>query len=223
MTLLLAILANASAGNIEWLDFILSGSGIAATADVAFTVFDRGLAQLTAHDGVKITLTISLGSITANGVTYTNAPTHHGGKLATATPADYRATNPIANFAYDLFRSSSGDNLATSIRDVTGTQGIAGSVIGFSDFNVPLGSLIHGHSLFSNDVTGVGSVANLAHWSNATTTQPLTGLRVELPAVTGVPCRNNRPARGTYGLIFGGAIISLVVFRRHRGRRGPKT
>jgi hypothetical protein len=168
MTLLLAILANASAGNIEWLDFILSGSGIAATAEVAFTVFDRGLAQLTAHDGVKITLTISLGSITANGVTYTNAPTHHGGKLATATPADYRATNPIANFAYDLFRSSSGDNLATSIRDVTGTQGIAGSVIGFSDFNVPLGSLIHGHSLFSNDVTGVGSVANLAHWSNAT-------------------------------------------------------
>jgi len=167
MALLLAILANTSAGNIERLDFILSGSGVAATANEAFTVFDRGLAQLTAHDGVKITLTISLGSITANGVTYTNAPTHHGGKLATATPADYRATNPVANFAYELFRSSSDDHLATSIRDVTGTQGIAGSVIGLSDFNVPSGSLIHGDSLFLNDVTSVGSVANLAHWSNA--------------------------------------------------------
>ncbi len=67
MTLLLAILANASAGNIEWLDFILSGSGIAATAAVAFTVLDRGLARLTAHAGVKIALTLSLGPITANG------------------------------------------------------------------------------------------------------------------------------------------------------------
>ncbi|MSU53456.1 MAG: hypothetical protein CK538_00815 [Opitutia bacterium] len=167
MTLLLAILANTSAGNIEWLDFILSGSGIAATADVAFTVFDRGLAQLTAHDSVKITLTISRGSITANGVTYTNAPTNYGDNLATATSPDCRATNPVANFACDLFRSSSGDHLAASIRDVTGTQGIADSVIGLSDFNVPLGSLIYGYSLFSNDVTSVGSVANPANWSNA--------------------------------------------------------
>jgi hypothetical protein len=53
-------------------------------------------------------------------------------------PTDYGAKNPVANFAYDLFRSSSGDNLATSVRDVTGTQAIAGSVIDLSDFNVPL-------------------------------------------------------------------------------------
>jgi hypothetical protein len=167
MTLLLAILTNASAGRIEWLDFILSGSGIAATAAVAFTGLDRSLARLTAHGGVKIALTLSLGPITANGVTYTNAPTHHGGKLATATPADYGATNPVANFADELFRSSSDDHWATSIRDITGTQGIASSGIGLSDFNVPLGSLIHAYSLFSNDVTGIGSAANLAHWSNA--------------------------------------------------------
>jgi hypothetical protein len=44
--------------------------------------------------------------------------------------------------------------LATSIRDVTGTQGIAGSVIDLSAFNVPPGSLIDGYSLFSTDVTG---------------------------------------------------------------------
>ncbi len=70
-------------------------------------------------------------------------------------PADYGANNPAANFAYDPFRSSSGDNLATSIRDVTGTQAIAGSVIDLSNFIVPLGSPIYGHSLFSNDASGV--------------------------------------------------------------------
>ena len=70
-------------------------------------------------------------------------------------PAVYGANDPVANFAYDLFRSSSGDNLATSVRDVTGTQAIAGSVIDLSDFNIPLGSPIYGHSLFSNDSSGV--------------------------------------------------------------------
>ena len=70
-------------------------------------------------------------------------------------PADYGANHPVANFAYDLFRSSSGDNLATSVRDVTGTQAIAGSVIYLSDFNVPPSSPIYGHPLFSNDASGV--------------------------------------------------------------------
>lgn len=55
------------------------------------------------------------------------------------------------------------------------------------------------------------------------TTPLLTGLEVELAAVTGVPLRNHLPARGTYGLIFVGAIISWAVFGRQRGRREPKT
>ncbi len=215
--------ANASAGNIERLDFILSGSGIAATADMAFAVFDRGLAGLTAHDGVKIALITSLGSITVNGVTYANAPTNYGGNLVTVAPANYGATNPIANFSYDLFRSSSGDNLATSIRDVTGTQGIAGSVIDLSDFNVAPGTLIYGYSLFSNDVTNGGSMANLANWSNATYYPTANGSGVDLAAVNGVQFRNNVPEPGTYGLIFVGAMIGLVAFRRHRSRLGPKT
>jgi len=90
--------AGASAGNIERLDFILSNSGVAATADMAFAVFDRGLAGLTAHDSVKIALITSLGSITVNSVTYTNAPTNYGGNLVTINPANYGATNPVANF-----------------------------------------------------------------------------------------------------------------------------
>ena len=71
------------------------------------------------------------------------------------TLADYGANDPAANFAYDLFRSSSGDNVATSVRDITGTQDIAGSVIDLSDFNVPPGSPIYVHPLFSNDSSGV--------------------------------------------------------------------
>ena len=71
---LLTMLPNPSAGNIE---FVLTGSGIAATADGTFTDFDRGWARLTAHDGIKIALTLSPGPITANGVTYTNAPTNY--------------------------------------------------------------------------------------------------------------------------------------------------
>jgi hypothetical protein len=96
------MLPNPSAGNIE---FVLTGSGIAATADGAFTVFDCGLAQQTAHDGLKIALTLSPGPITANGPPDAKAPTNCGGNLATAPPADYGATNPVANFACDLFRS----------------------------------------------------------------------------------------------------------------------
>jgi hypothetical protein len=79
---LLAILAQTGAGNVEYPKFILSGSGIAATVDVAFTGFDRGLARRTAHDGVKIALTLSPGPINANGVTYTNAPTNYAATSA---------------------------------------------------------------------------------------------------------------------------------------------
>jgi hypothetical protein len=75
-------LAHTGAGNVECLDFILSGSGIATTADVAFTGFDRSLARRTAHGGVEIALALSLGSITANGVTYTNAPTNYAATSA---------------------------------------------------------------------------------------------------------------------------------------------
>ena len=77
--MLLAMLSNPSAGNIE---FVLTGSGIAATADGTFTDFDRGWAQRTAHDGVKIALTLSPGPINANGVTYTNAPTNYAATSA---------------------------------------------------------------------------------------------------------------------------------------------
>jgi hypothetical protein len=182
ITLLLAILAQTGAGNVECLDFILSGSGIATTADVAFTGFDRGLARRTAHGGVEIALALSLGSITANGPPDAKAPTNCGGNLATAPPADYGATNPVANFACDLFRSSSGDNLATSDREVTGTQGIAGSVIDPSAFNVPPGSLIDGYSLFSTDVTSVWSVANRAHGS----------ITISRPTLNRLGCRVDR-------------------------------
>jgi hypothetical protein len=40
------------------------------------------LAQQTAHDGLKIALTLSPGPITANGVTYTNAPTNYAATSA---------------------------------------------------------------------------------------------------------------------------------------------
>lgn len=56
--------AGTSAGNVERLDFILSGSGIAATAAMAFAIFDRGLAGLTAHDGVKVALITLMGTPT---------------------------------------------------------------------------------------------------------------------------------------------------------------
>jgi hypothetical protein len=54
ITLLLAILAQTGASNVECLDFILSGSRIAATVDVAFTGFDRGSARRTAHKALIV-------------------------------------------------------------------------------------------------------------------------------------------------------------------------
>jgi hypothetical protein len=209
--------AGASAGNIERLDFILSNSGVAATADMAFAVFDRGLAGLTAHDSVKIALITSLGSITVNSVTYTNAPTNYGGNLVTIAPANYGATNPVANFTYNLFRSANGDNLATSAMEATpGTQGLAGSVVNLSDFNVPPGTIIYGYSLFSNDVTNGGSMANLANWSNATYYPTTGGSGADLAAVNGVQFRNNAPEPATYGAMLMAAGIGLVVCRRWR-------
>jgi hypothetical protein len=216
--------AGVSAGNIERLDFILSNSGVAATADMAFAVFDRGLAGLTAHDSVKIALITSLGSITVNSVTYSNAPTNYGGNLVTIAPANYGATNPVADFTYNLFRSANGDNLSTSvIENPAVVQGIAGSVVNLADFNVPPGTIIYGYSLFSNDVTNGGNMANLANWSNATYFPTSGGSGVDLAAVNGIQFRNNVPEPATFGALLMAAVVGLVSCRRRRiGSRLPR-
>ena len=149
-------------------------------------------------------------------MSHSNAPTNYGGNLVTVLPANYGATNPVANFGYDLFRLANGDNLASPTKDTAGTQGIGGSVIDFSDFNVPPSTIIYGYSLFSNDTTNGGSMVNLANWSNVTYSPTTGGSGVDLAAVNGVQFKNNVPEAATYGLIFVGAMIGLVVLRRRR-------
>ena len=130
-------------------------------------------------------------------MSHSNAPTNYGGNLVTVLPANYGATNPVANFGYDLFRLANGDNLASPTKDTAGTQGIGGSVIDFSDFNVPPGTIIYDYSIFSNATTNGDSTANLADWSNVTYFPTSRRSGVDLAAVNSVQFKNNVPEAAT--------------------------
>lgn len=211
--------ATVSDGNIERLDFILSNSGVAATADMAFAIFDRGAAG--AHDVVKIAHITSLGTITVNSVTYTNAPTNYAGNLVSVVSTSYGA-NIVPDFSYNIFRHASGNNLSTWASTAAGgPQGLAGTVVNLSDFNVAPGTTIYdGYSLFAGEVTTGGNITNLADWSSATfypaNSSGAGAGGVDLAALNGVQFKNNAPEPATYGLIFVGAMVALVALRRRR-------
>lgn len=213
--------ATVSDGNIERLDFILSNSGITATAGMAFAIFDRG--AVNAHDAVQIALITSLGTITVNSVTYTNAPTNYGGNLVSVTSTNYGA-NVVGDFSYNLMRYNTGDNLSSwSSIENGGPQGIGGTVVNLTDFNVAPGSVIYGYSLFAGDVTVGANMATLADWSTAarypTATSGSGAGGIDLAAVNGVQFQKLPvPESSTYGLILIGATLCFVGFRRRQNR-----
>jgi hypothetical protein len=202
-------------GNIERLDFVLSASGVAATAATAFAVFDRGAAN--AHDGVKIAVITGWDSVN-------NVPTAYGGSLVSITTANYGTTNPVADFGYNLFRYTNGNNLGSPFwtsNTETGTQGIGGAIVSMSDLGITAGTTIYGYSLMAYDVTNGGNMANLVNWNNttyySTTTDGTTGGGgIDLSAVNGVLYNKRVPEPSTYGALFVGAGLAFFGLRRWR-------
>ena len=201
-----------SDGNIERIDFVFSATGITATSNTSFAIFDRGL--LNAHDAVKIAVITGWNS-------GTNTATAYGGNMVGVTAANYGSANVVANFTYNLFRYSNSDNLGSpywSINSETGSQGIGGTVISMSDLGIAAGTTIYGYSLMAADVTNGGSMANLVDWTNSTyyATNTSTAGGVDLSAVNGVLYNRRAPESSTYGALFIGLTALALGWRRYR-------
>lgn len=208
----------ASLGNIERLDFLFNPSGITASIDTAFAVFDRGNA--TEHDTVSIAVITGWDSVN-------NVPTSYGGVLVTLSPSNYGTTNPTTNFDYHLFRYDNGNNLGSPYWDdnsETGTQGIGGATISMADLGIAAGTTIYGYSLIAGDVTAAtigNNMANLVDWTNTTyyssTTDGNSGEGgIDLSAVNGVLYNKRVPEPSTYGAIFVGLSAAFFGWRRYR-------
>lgn len=206
---------DATSGNIERLDFVFSSTGITASLTTSFAVFDRGAVNV--HDGVKIAVITGWDSVN-------NVPTAYGGTLFSVNSANYGTTNPSADFNYNLFRYSNGDNLGSpywNSNTETGTQGIGGVVISLSELGIAAGTTIYGYSLMAYDVTNGGNMANLVNWNNTTyyssTTDGTTGGGgIDLSAVNGVLYNRRAPEPSTYGAIFVGLGVTFFGWRRWR-------
>jgi hypothetical protein len=206
-----------STGNIERIDFLFSATGITASAATSFAIFDRG--AVGQHDYVKIAVITGWDSTN-------NVPTAYGGVLASVTTADYGSANVTANFTYNLFRYSNGNNLGSpywSSNSETGTQGIGGVVLSMADLGISAGTTIYGYSLMAYDVTTGGNMANLVDWNNATyyptNTNGDTGSGgIDLSAVNGVLYNRRVPEPSTYGALLLGLGGAFFGWRRYRRR-----
>ncbi len=207
-------------GNIERLDFLFSTSGITASTNTAFAIFDRG--AVGQHDYVKIAVITGWDSVNSK-------PTAYAGNLVNVTTAQYGSVNPISDFTYNLFRYSNGDNLGSpywTSNTETGTQGIGGVVVSLSDLGIAAGTTIYGYSLMGYDVGNGGSMANLVDWTNATyyptNTLGDTGTGgIDLSAVNGVLYNRRAPEPATYGAAFIGLTIAWAAWRRRRMLTAP--
>jgi hypothetical protein len=204
-----------SDGNVERLDLIFNATGITSTSTMAFAVLERG--AVNQHDPFEIALITGYNSSTG-AVTY-------GGNLVSVSTANYGSTNVDANFTYNLFRYSNGDNLGSpgywNSDTATGTQSLGGVVLNVADFGLATGTVIYGYSLMAADVTDGGNVSNLADWTNATyyptnssdATPGAGGL--DPAAVNGVLFKV-LPEPSTYGAIFTGLTVAVALVRKRR-------
>lgn len=208
--------AGVAGGNIERLDFLFSASGITASTDTAFAIFDRG--AVGQHDYVKIAVITGWDNAT-------NRPTAYGGNLVSVTSANYGTTNPIGSFTYNLFRYGNGDNLGSpnywNSNSETGSQGIGGVAVALSELGIAPGTTIYGYSLMGYDVTTGGNMANLVDWTNATyyatdTTGDTGTGGIDLSAVNGVLYNRRVPEPSTYGAILLGLTAAFLGWRRRR-------
>lgn len=204
-------------GNIERLDFLWT-SGISVLSTDGFAVFERGAEG--AHDPFQVAVITSLGSGVGSPLTWTFgtvkelAATNYGSNLDLDNSGGAADT-----IAYRLLRFNNGDNLSThTAATETGSQGMAGTFIRFSDLGIADNTTIYGYAIMALDVTNVS--ANLADWTNATNYSTATADAnggIDLAAFNGQLSRRV-PEPSTYGALLLGASAALIYWRKTRRR-----
>lgn len=148
--------------NIERVDYLL-GQGFISTANVGFTVFERG--TVTGHDGFKI------AAIT--GFDAQNNPLY--GNLLTV--ASGWGTTSLTNTTddYDILRNNFSGNSNFGVSTRVNDQTIGGLLIKLSELATP-GTAIYGYSLFASDVTSAFNLSNYLSFPTNTTESAGGGL-----------------------------------------------
>lgn len=207
----------AAIGNVERLDFLWA-AGFSVLGTDGFAILDRGLVG--AHDALQVAVITSLGTGLANTATWTF------GTVREIAAGNYGSNLDLDNsgggadaIAYRLLRFNNNNNLSTHVdAGTTGTQGLAGTFIRFSDLGIADNTTIYGYAIMGRDVTNTS--ANLVDWTNATfyptNTNDADG-GVDLAAFNGQISRRV-PEPSAYGAMFLSACLVLVYWRRRHAR-----
>ena len=168
---------SANSNNIERLDWILTSSFSTSTPDqFGFAVFERG--AIGAHDPFCIAAITSLDGL-GNPATY--------GNILRVATANYGEPGPSLN--YRILKAANPSNLLDA---GIGTQNRGGVFITFQALGIAPSIPFYGYSLFSSDLPGGATPANLVDYTNATYFPTNTGNAggIDLLAITGISISN---------------------------------
>jgi hypothetical protein len=166
-----------NSNNIERLDWILtSGFSTAAPASVGFAVFERGAAA--AHDPFCIAAITSLDA-SGDPATY--------GNIVRVAAAQYGDPGP--SVSYRILKAQNPSNLLDA---GSNSQTRGGVIISLQNLGVAANTTVYGYSLFSSDLPGTATAANLVDVTNATYFPLNSGNAggIDLIAVTGIYIEN---------------------------------
>lgn len=150
---------NDSLNNVERMDFVFA-TGFTPSADLAFSVFERGLGSTGngANGGFRIAAITGVDNTTG---LHTYAPT-----IVVVAAGSYGNGGAGIGYVsrYDVYTGTVGNDLNTRFNDNIGPQGLAGVLVGLNEFGTS--SQIFGYSILPSDVTA--SAANIRNWTNTT-------------------------------------------------------
>jgi flagellar hook assembly protein FlgD len=168
---------SSNSNDIERLDWVMATSySTPSPSQVGFAVFERGVSG--AHDPFCI------AAITA--VDGSGNPTSYG-NIVRVVAANYGEPGP--SVTYRILKAAYPSDLLDA---GTATQSRGGVIISLQNLGIAANSPIYGYSLFSNDLPGGATPADLINYNNATYFPINTGSAggIDLVAVTGIYISN---------------------------------
>lgn len=162
-----------NSNNIERLDWIISGGYSTLTPGrVGFSIFERGATG--AHDPFCIAAITSLDAM--------GDPASYG-NIVRVTTGNYGDPGPTVT--YRILKATNPSNLLDA---GTANQNRGGVIISLQSLGVSASQTIYGYSLFSNDLPGSATPANLVNVNNTTYFPINTGNPggIDLIAVMGI-------------------------------------
>jgi Secretion system C-terminal sorting domain len=162
-----------NSNNIERLDWIIpTGYSNSLPDRVGFAIFERGAVGV--HDPFCIAAITSLDAM-GNPASY--------GNIVRVTSSNYADPGPAVT--YRILKAPFPNDL---IDAGTATQSRGGVIISLQNLGIAANSIIYGYSLFSNDLPGSATPANLVDVTNPTYFPLNTGNPggIDLIAVTGI-------------------------------------